>query len=150
MKIVIAAVGRAKEPAFRTLLDNYYARISKWAVVEERELREAGSERLGSDLDALERVVGARAEIMALDVRGTTYDSVGFASLIGRLRDRSVVPMFVLGGSEGLGAPVLARAKVRLSLGAMTLPHKLARVVLAEQVYRAFTILAGEPYAREG
>ena len=85
-----------------------------------------------------------------LDERGKALDSRTFATEIGRLRDHGVQGVaFIIGGPDGHGEPVTAKASLRISLGAMTLPHGLARIVLAEQLYRAATILSGHPYHRD-
>ncbi len=146
MKLVIAAMGRAKEPELRALLDDYYARIERYADFEEVEIRD---ERADKALAHFERVLaahGARAELVAMEVDGERLTSEGFAARIDDAMRRAVVPVFAIGAAEGLPPAVRARARWRLSLGSMTLPHRLARLVLAEQVYRAFTILKGEPY----
>jgi len=83
---------------------------------------------------------------VAMDERGTVLDSPAFARLIGQARDAGRDLTFVLGGDEGLDAEVRERAWKVVSLSAMTLPHRLARLVLMEQIYRAFTLLRGEPY----
>ncbi len=83
---------------------------------------------------------------MALDERGKEHDSVGFAALLGKLQESGRDALFVIGGDEGLDETVRARAGHTLALSRMTLPHRLARLVLAEQLYRGFTIRRGEPY----
>jgi len=84
-----------------------------------------------------------------LDGRGKMLDSAGLARQLGSWRDQGTAGItFVIGGADGLGDDVLARADLVLSLGAMTWPHQLVRVMLAEQLYRAQTILSGHPYHR--
>ncbi len=86
---------------------------------------------------------------MALDPGGQALDSEGFAAALGRWRDGGVRDLvFVLGGPDGLGPAVLARAERKLSFGPMTWPHLLARAMLAEQLWRGASILAGHPYHR--
>ena len=86
---------------------------------------------------------------MALDERGEALDSVGFAERLKRWRDAGVRDVaFLIGGADGHGAAVRARAEMLLSLGPMTWPHLMVRGMLAEQLYRASTILAGHPYHR--
>jgi 23S rRNA (pseudouridine1915-N3)-methyltransferase len=148
VKLVIAAMGRIKEPEVRALLDDYYGRVRRYASLEEYEVRD---ERPDRATEAFERVLanaGSRAEIIALEVNGKSLTSAAFAARVGEALDRAAVPVFAIGGPDGLPPAVSARAKWQLSLGAMTLPHRLARLVLAEQVYRAFTILKGESYNR--
>lgn len=150
MRIVIAAVGRAKEPEYRGLLDEYYGRVRRYAALDEVELREDRDDRVSAAFDKALAGVGPRAELVALDVEGRAFTSEAFARKVGEVLDRAAVPVFAIGGAEGLPPELRKRAAWKLSLGPMTLPHRLARVLLAEQLYRAFTILRGEPYAREG
>lgn len=86
--------------------------------------------------------------LIALDVRGKVHTSEAFAAALGRLRDEHRRVAFAVGGADGLAEPVLERAAARWSLSALTLPHLLVQVVLAEQVYRAWSILDGHPYHR--
>ncbi len=153
MRITLAAVGRLKAGPLRDLYQDYAGRL-RWPLklheVEERkalppaELRRREGERLIAALPA-----GAR--LLALDARGKDLDSRGFAALLGRFQDEGLAELaFAIGGAEGLDEAVLARAERSLSLGAMTWPHMLARVMLAEQLYRAQSILDGHPYHRSG
>lgn len=149
MRLVIAPVGRAKEPAWRDLLDDYYGRIRRYATLDEVELRDERDDKLSESFTKLITAQGPRARFVALDVQGQGLSSEAFARKLGGMLDEGSVPVFAIGAAEGLPQSVRARAAWKLSLGPMTLPHRMARVVLAEQVYRAFTILRGEPYARE-
>jgi 23S rRNA (pseudouridine1915-N3)-methyltransferase len=90
--------------------------------------------------------VGASADVVACDVRGTTFTSEAFARWLQERREAARDLGFVVGGAYGLAEELLDRARVRLSLAPWTLPHELARLVLAEQLYRAGTIVRGEPY----
>ena len=148
MRIVIAAVGRAKEPAYRSLLDEYYGRTRHWAEVVENEIREDRDDKVATALARVFAVQGSRAEVIAMEVTGERLSSEQFARRIDSAMQRAVTPVFVIGGADGNVPLVKSAARWSLSLGPMTLPHRLARLVLAEQVYRAFTILRGEPYAR--
>jgi 23S rRNA (pseudouridine1915-N3)-methyltransferase len=150
MRLVIAAVGRAKEPAFRALLDDYYARIRRYASLDEIEIREDRDDRVDQAFAKALASVGPRGQFVVLDVKGKPFTSEAFAQKLGDALDGGAIPVFAIGGAEGLPPSVRTRAGWTVSLGPMTLPHRLARVILAEQVYRAFTILRGEPYAREG
>jgi 23S rRNA (pseudouridine1915-N3)-methyltransferase len=151
VKLAVVAIGRARERELRALLDDYAARIRRYAQFDEVEIRD---ERDGAKLDgAVQRAavsMGPRVELIALDAGGRSLTSEGFARRMGALLDRAAAPVFVIGGADGLPHALRERAVWTLSLGAMTLPHRLARIVLYEQIYRAFTILRGEPYAREG
>ena len=141
MKLRVVAVGRLREPALRALADAYLGRIRRYVRCDEVEVKER--RELGG---ALRR----GATVVALDVAGEEVKSSEFARLIERWSTAGKGDIvFVLGGAEGLPRPLLGAAQYRLSLSRLTLPHRLARVFLYEQIYRAFTILRGEPYARE-
>lgn len=146
MKIVVAAVGRIKEPGLRELLDDYYGRTRRYAELAEHELRDDREDRVVAGFEAVLSKAGPRAELVALEVAGDALSSESFARRIDAAWQRASVLVFAIGGAEGLPSALSSRARWRLSLGPMTLPHRLARLVLAEQVYRAFTILKGEPY----
>jgi 23S rRNA (pseudouridine1915-N3)-methyltransferase len=150
VRIVVAAVGRTRDPSYRALIDEYQARIRRYAALDESELRDERDDKVIVAIDKLLAATGPRAEFVALDVEGKALTSDAFARRLGASLDDGRVPVFAIGGAEGLPPAVRTRAHWKLSLGPMTLPHRLARLVLAEQIYRAFTILRGEPYAREG
>jgi 23S rRNA (pseudouridine1915-N3)-methyltransferase len=151
VKIAIVAVGRSKERALRALVDDYYARVRRYAQLDEVELEDVRrADKLAEHVDRVVALYKGRAEIVALEVDGRPLSSEQFARRLGERLDAAVVPVFLIGGAEGIPEEVSARAAWKLSLSTMTLPHRLARLVLAEQIYRAFTILRGEPYAREG
>jgi 23S rRNA (pseudouridine1915-N3)-methyltransferase len=159
MRLTIAAVGRLKSGPERELFDRYCERVDALArttALGPTRLAEIAESRAGSvaarkseEAERLiDKVTGA-AHLIALDARGKTMTSEAFAALLGQRRDSGTTDMaFLIGGADGHGEAVLARADLRLSLGAMTLPHGLARVILVEQLYRASTILAGHPYHR--
>ena len=116
------------------------------------EILEVESKRPGkpAEAEALLAVLQVGDEIIACDEHGQALASRAFAELIGRLRDRGVRRLVILiGGADGLGAAALERAGRKLAFGPQTWPHALARAMLAEQVYRAVTILAGGPYHRD-
>jgi 23S rRNA (pseudouridine1915-N3)-methyltransferase len=140
MHVSILAIGRIKDPALARVCDDYLNRLRRHHKVELVELR--------SDAEAQRRVSrgGRSAHLVALDVEGQMYRSEQLARWLGtRLADPAALQL-VIGGAEGLSAELLDRAHERLSLGPLTLPHRLARLVLVEQLYRAVTILRGEPY----
>lgn len=141
MKLTIVAVGRIREPALRAVMDDYLGRIRRYAACEEREVKSG------------ERLSGAAprdAVRVALEVQGTQLGSEPFARQLELWASRGKgLVAFLIGGAEGIPTEVSQAADLRLSLSPMTLPHRLARVVLAEQLYRAMTLLRGEPYARE-
>lgn len=146
MKLVVAAVGRVKEPELRALLDDYYGRVRRYADLAEVELKDERADRVVAAFERCLAAQGDRAELVTLEVEGQALSSEAFAAKVDDALRRAVTPVFAIGGADGLPAAVRARARWRLSLGAMTLPHRLARLILAEQVYRAFSILRGEPY----
>ena len=156
MRIGLLAVGRLKPGPIRSLFEDYARRI-KWPlssteVEERRPLPPPAltSREGGLLLEALEDAVRKHSDpvIVALDERGTIFTSSAFAERIGQWRDGGRDPVFLIGGADGLAPSVLERAEFTLSLGAMTWPHLIVRVLLAEQLYRAQSILAGHPYHR--
>lgn len=146
MKLVIAAVGRVKEPGLRAVLDDYYKRARRYCALDEVELREDREDRVSQSFAQCLSSQGPRGELVTLEIDGEPLSSERFAARLDGVLQRAAVPVFAIGGADGLPDAVRARSRWRLSFGPMTLPHRLARVVLAEQVYRAFTILRGEPY----
>lgn len=141
MKLVVVASGKIKEKALRDVADDYKARIRLRAKFEEIETK---------DESGLARAVPEGAFLVALEVWGEQLSSEAFAKKIeawGSTGKGDVA--FVIGAAEGIPPELSRRAGAHLSLSKMTLPHRLARVVLFEQIYRGLTILRGEPYARE-
>ena len=151
MQIVIAAIGRAKGGAERELFQTYVERlpwrvdlkeieIKKEAAVETRKVKEG---------EALLAAVPEGARIVALDERGRAESSAQFAKRLETWRDGGVRAVaFLIGGADGLSDDVRTRADLIASFGTMTWPHMLVRAMLAEQIYRAQSILAGHPYHR--
>ena len=157
MRVLIAAVGRLKDGAETVLVDRYMERLAPRiaglgpiAISEIPEARQGGA--AARKHDEAERLLRAAAKAdfrIALDERGKALSSDAFAKLLGRKRDDGITTLaFLIGGPDGHGKAVTDAADLTLSLGPMTLPHGLARVVLAEQIYRAATILSGHPYHR--
>ena len=152
MRLTVIAVGRLKERFWREAADEYLKRLVPYATVRVVEVDEHDSGRdqhraLAEEGADVLRAIPNGAHVIALEIQGKQASSEAFAARLGELAldGRSNVA-FVVGGSVGLSEEVSKRADERLSLGAMTLPHNLARVVLLEQVYRAFRINRGEPY----
>lgn len=144
MRVRIVAVGKIKDRGLRALLDDYYKRIGRHAKLEEVEIKDGEEPVLG---ERLKRQIPDRARVVALEVDGRAMSSRAFASWIDRAGIEAVQTLvFLVGGAYGLPKSVSDAADLKLSLSAMTLPHRLARLFLAEQTYRAFSILAGEPY----
>jgi len=146
LTLVILAVGKLKEPGLREVLDDYLRRVGRSYSIEEIELRDAPEAALTT---SIEKRLPSGSHVVALDVGGKAMSSEAFARWLGaRTSEGKGKVTFLIGGADGLPAAIVQRAHERLSLSAMTLPHRLARLLLAEQLYRAVTILRGEPYAR--
>lgn len=129
----------------RAVLDDYLGRISRYAKLEEIEIKDGPVDQVRA---RFERALDPRGKTLALEVEGQAWSSHRLADLVGECELTSVPSVtFLIGGSYGLPPELSRAADVQLSLSKMTLPHRLARVVLAEQIYRAFTILRGEPYS---
>ena len=144
MKVRVAWIGKTKEPAIAALTEEYLKRISRYAQVEGVTLRD--EEDLLAKCGATGKA-GSRATLALLDSRGKEFSSEQFAKFIGDYQDRNPLPLtFAIGGADGFSAESRSAAQHVISLGKMTLAHELVRVVLLEQIYRAFTILKGHPY----
>jgi 23S rRNA (pseudouridine1915-N3)-methyltransferase len=155
MRIHICAVGRLKKGPERALVDDYLTRFDRTgrplslgpASLHEVEDRKGGGQRAEAELLARARPDGALTCI--LDERGRAMSSPDFAAQLARWRDAGRPSVaFLIGGADGLTDEARAGADAALSFGAMVWPHMLARVMLAEQLYRAAQILAGTPYHR--
>lgn len=155
MKVHICAVGRLRGGPERTLIDDYVTRFDRTGralglgpvTLQEVEDKKGGG--MGAEATLLERAIPKGALMCTLDERGKVMTSPDFAKLLGRWRDdgRSDVA-FVVGGADGIDPALRAKADASLSFGKMVWPHMLVRVMLAEQLYRAASILAGSPYHR--
>jgi 23S rRNA (pseudouridine1915-N3)-methyltransferase len=149
LRISIIAVGRARDGPERALYEAYVGRLP-WAVrlVEvEPKGRYPAAELKRREAELLLKAAPAAALVVALDEKGRAMDSAAFAARLSRWRERTDLA-FLIGGADGLDESVRARADVMLSLGPMTWPHMLVRVLLAEQLWRAHSILTGHPYHR--
>ncbi len=152
MRILIAAVGRARPGPERDLYEYFSRRLTRPAALREVEERRAltPAERCRREADLLLAAVPRGAVVVALDGRGEDLTSADFARRLGAWRDGGVADLaFLIGGAEGHGEAVLQRADLVLAFGRMTWPHLLVRGLLAEQLYRAQQILSGHPYHRE-
>ncbi len=144
MRIRIIAVGKAKDRSLRALLSDYYGRIGHYGRLEEIEIKDAPADELSTKVS---RSIPDRSRVVALEIDGRPLSSRELASWIGRAENDSIQTLvFIIGGADGLPNEVSAAADLRLSLSSMTFPHRLARLILAEQIYRGFSILRGEPY----
>ena len=151
MKIVIAAVGRLRDAPSRALFEDYAKRLSWPVTVREVELKRAlsGAQAKAEEGRLLLEAIGERATVVALDEHGAEWSSADFAGRVGAWRDQGVAELaFAIGGADGHADAVLKRAAATVAFGRMTWPHRLARVMLAEQIYRAVTILVKHPYHR--
>jgi 23S rRNA (pseudouridine1915-N3)-methyltransferase len=152
MVVHVVAVGRMRDRALQQATGEYLRRIGRTVRVEIHEVAEAGrraarpDDAPGIEAQRLLAAVPERARLVALTRAGRTVDSGQFAAMLERWREDARDVALLLGGARGLDPELLARAEQRLSLSALTLPHELARLVLVEQLYRAVTILRGEPY----
>lgn len=143
MKVRLVMLGRTRRSEVRALVDEYVARIGQYAEIETTELRET------SDTALRKLRLSNGAAIVLLDEKGRALTSSQFAKWLGGLRDGGVREViFLCGAAEGFPAELRQRANQSMSLSSLTMSHELARVLLAEQVYRAFTILTGHPYAK--
>ena len=143
MKIKIAWIGKTKDSAIAALTEEYLKRISRYASIEGVSIRDEAD--LLAKFSAATKT--AKSTLVLMDSRGKEYSSEQFAKFLGDYQDRNPLPLVLaIGGADGFGAEARGAAHSMISIGKMTLAHELARVVLLEQVYRAFTILKGHPY----
>jgi 23S rRNA (pseudouridine1915-N3)-methyltransferase len=143
VKLRVAWIGKTKEPAIQSLTDEYLKRLSHYADAQGMALK---------DESALQKLCSGNARsakntLVLLDSRGKQLSSEEFAKFLGNHQDRNPLPLlFAVGPANGFTTEIRGEANLLLSLGKMTVAHELARVVLLEQLYRAFTILKGHPY----
>jgi len=159
MRIAIAAVGRMKQGPERELVGRYLDRavlsgkplgLTGFDIIELTESRASSSPARKADEAKALRAALPEGIVVALDERGKTQGSEAFANQLARWRDdgRPAVS-FVIGGADGLDPEFVKSAALTLSFSPLTWPHQLVRIMLAEQLYRATTILSGHPYHRE-
>jgi 23S rRNA (pseudouridine1915-N3)-methyltransferase len=159
VRISIAAVGRMKQGPERELCSRYLERaraagkslgLTGFEVHEIAESRASSvASREAEEAKALRALLSDGAVVVALDEHGKSLGSEAFAGQIGRWRDAGKTDAaFVIGGADGLDPALIAGADATLSFSSLTWPHQLVRIMLAEQLYRAVTILAGHPYHR--
>jgi 23S rRNA (pseudouridine1915-N3)-methyltransferase len=141
VKLRIAWIGKTKDPAIQSLTDDYLKRLSHYADSQGIALKDE------SALQKLWNPRSAKNTLVLLDSRGKQLSSEEFARFLGNHQDRNPLPLlFAVGPANGFTTEIRGEANLLLSLGKMTVAHELARVVLLEQLYRAFTILKGHPY----
>jgi 23S rRNA (pseudouridine1915-N3)-methyltransferase len=142
MKIRLLMLGKTRRPEMNAVLADYVKRISRACPIEVTEVRdgEAALKKLDAD---------RAATVLLLDAGGKAHDSSELAKWLGEQRDRGTRELiFVCGDADGFPESLRERVKQKISLSAMTYSHELARVMLAEQIYRAFAILSGSPYPK--
>ncbi len=156
MAFYVVAVGRLKDSSVRDACMDYAARIGRHLKLRILEVKDSGrpdkqaAAAREEEGELLLKAIPQGALTVALTRAGFGEPSSSFAKRIGAWRDQSVDVAFVVGGAHGLAETILSRVDVKLSVSQMTLPHELARLVLLEQLYRACTILRGEPYHKGG
>jgi 23S rRNA (pseudouridine1915-N3)-methyltransferase len=159
MRLVVIAVGRLKQGPERELAARYRERFEEtgrklgFRGLEIHEIPESRARdtatRINEEAAAISAQIPEKSVLVALDERGESIDSLGFARHLARWRDQSVAnTLFLIGGADGLSPDLRRKAKLRVAFGAATWPHQIVRVMLLEQIYRAATILAGHPYHR--
>ena len=142
MKIRLLMLGKTRGAEASAMLSEYVKRVGRSCPIEVNEVRDGNA--------ALKRLDADRAATaLLLDAGGKAYDSIAFAKWIGEMRDRGTREViFICGDADGFPQVLRERVKQKISLSAMTYSHELARVMLAEQIYRAFAILSGSPYPK--
>ena len=155
MRVHLIAVGRLRAGPERDLVDDYLVRFDRTGrplglgPVVEHEVEDKKNLGMGAEGELLARAVPSGAALVTLDERGKVMTSPEFAGLLARWRDGGRQDVaFVIGGADGIDPALRTRADASVSFGAMVWPHMLVRVMLAEQLYRAATILGGGPYHR--
>jgi 23S rRNA (pseudouridine1915-N3)-methyltransferase len=142
MKLRLILLGKTRRAEMRAILEDYEKRISRSCPLEITEVRDANAALKKLDRDRT-------ATVVLLDAGGKNLDSKALAKWLGELRDRGTRELiFLCGDADGFPDTLRQRAHQKLSLSAMTFSHELARVMLTEQLYRAFAILSGSPYPK--
>ena len=144
MKLKVAWIGKTKEPAIQALTDEYVKRLNRYAEAESVSLKDEAALLTLSGQEANSR---KKYVLVLLDARGKQISSEELSKFLSDHQDRNPLPLlFAIGPANGFSDEARRAASLVLSLGKMTIAHELARVVLLEQLYRAFTILKGHPY----
>jgi 23S rRNA (pseudouridine1915-N3)-methyltransferase len=152
MKVFVAVVGKPRNAELAAAIGEYEERAARYWPLERIEVREEPAKSATADLvreregERLAARLPAGAVLVCCDPGGKRMDSAAFSAWLQGEREKGRDVAFVIGGAYGLSASLLKRATVRLELAPWTLPHELARLVLAEQLYRAGTIVRREPY----
>jgi 23S rRNA (pseudouridine1915-N3)-methyltransferase len=146
MKITVLAVGKIKDRMVAEKMAEYARRLGKGIKIDFEEVDDNPGSKAKEAENIIRRIPEKRARIIALDEKGRAVDSPGFASIISRAVDAGKDLVFILGGPYGLDGKVKQAADEVLALSRLTFPHELARLILVEQIYRAFSIIREEPY----
>lgn len=150
MKIKVLWVGKTRDPWVKDAVDEYAGRIKRYCPLELAEVREEkgaeAAEQQRRECERLEKLIAPAATVVILDETGEQLTSPGLAAFVGKQRDSGIGELvFIIGGAYGFSTEFRKRGKL-LALSKMTFTHQMVRAFLLEQVYRAFTILNGEPY----
>jgi 23S rRNA (pseudouridine1915-N3)-methyltransferase len=152
MRLVVAVVGKPRHAELRQAILDYQTRAERYWPLEVHEVKEESASSLAPaevkarEAKRLREKSPSGARVIACDAGGEAQTSEQFANMLQSARESARDLAFVIGGAFGLGEDLLDSASSRLSLAPFTLPHELARLVLTEQIYRAGTIVRGEPY----
>jgi 23S rRNA (pseudouridine1915-N3)-methyltransferase len=152
MRLVVAVVGKARNAALGEAIRDYETRAARYWPLDVHEVREERA--AGMSLEKVKEREGLRlaekvperAQTVACEIGGKSLDSAQFAEFLQNAREQDRDLAFLIGGAFGLSSSVAKRSTMKLSLAPWTLPHEIARLVLVEQIYRAGTIVRGEPY----
>ena len=155
MRVTIAVVGKPRDRHLAAAISEYETRAARYWPLDVVEVREGSGRGIDPELakereaaKLLERIPSS-ATVLVCDEHGERLTSAEFAALVNSARDRATDVAFIIGGAFGVGATVKSRASRTIQLAPWTLPHEMARLVLAEQLYRAGTIARGEPYHKD-
>jgi 23S rRNA (pseudouridine1915-N3)-methyltransferase len=152
MRIVVAVVGKPRDPGLAAAIRGYETRAARYWPLDVREVREEPGRSLSPDqvrareAERLAAVLSTGAHVVSCELGGQPMTSEAFAQWLQRRREDARDIVFIIGGAHGLGEAILRVAVTRLALAPWTLPHEIARLVLAEQLYRAGTLVRREPY----
>ena len=152
MRVVVAVVGKPRHSELREAINDYQTRAARYWPLEVHEVKEESASSLAPEevksreAKRLAEKIPSGARMIACDAGGSSLTSEKFAELLQSSRESARDVAFVIGGAFGLGEEILSAAHTKISLAPFTLPHELARLVLTEQIYRAGTIVRGEPY----
>ena len=152
MRLVVAVVGKARNQALGEAIRDYEKRAARYWPLDVHEVREERAAGISVDKvraregQRLAHKLPERAQTVMCDIKGRAFNSTQFAEFLQSAREQDRDLAFLIGGAFGLASDLTSRSSVKLSLAPWTLPHELARLVLVEQIYRAGTIVRGEPY----